>query len=175
MSKPLVQYTWSDVSYGLGRNDFPVALANAILEHQISGTELAKGIVATWVTAEWPAQQIEIESWSIIFGMVIEHDEFLTDDGKVLKYDELPESITLYRGAIPEFAFGMSWTTDRTQADWFAHRLEPNRSGLVGKVYTITIPREFVIGRFSERREQEYVVDVTRLNGEDEMTEVKRR
>jgi hypothetical protein len=161
MTPPIIQKTWAELSARLGRNDMPGVLGRAIINHTISGRELIKGIAASWISAEWPARQIEPDAWSIIFRMAVKDGHFITDDGEILPHDGLDEELTLYRGAWSDFAEGMSWTDNPQTASWFAHRFD--MAGTVGQVYTVTIPRDMVLGRFDGRGEHEYVIDASDL------------
>jgi hypothetical protein len=63
----------------------------------------------------------------------------------------------------------MSWTSDKEEAIWFAHRLDHDE--FVGHVYEITVGREVVLAKFDDRGESEYVIDLDLLF-EDDVQEV---
>ena len=66
----------------------------------------------------------------------------------------MPDVLTIYRGARPLLRYGLSWTTDKARAEWFA-----NRCG--GRVYTATIRKSSVFAYLNDdRSENEIVADV---------------
>jgi len=161
--------TWDELSARAGRNDMPGILAEAILSESLSHVELAKGIASTWVLCEWPARAIEIHVWEYIFTMVCDGGYYLNDDGDVKSHEDLPEELILYRGCLPEFKEGMSWTTDKERAVWFAHRLDHGNN--IGHLYTCTIPPHIVLAKFDGRGENEIVIEVSQLF-EDDIEEI---
>src|ERR1039457_3458669 len=156
MTSPMIQKTWNELSARQGRNDLPGILAEAIVNHTISGRELAKGIAASWTHSEWPARRMDHEVWAMIFRMALKAGHFITDEGKILSHEKLAEELTLYRGAWEEFSEGMSWTDNLKTASWFAHRFDMTET--IGQVYTVTVPRDRVLARFDGRGEHEYVI-----------------
>jgi len=65
----------------------------------------------------------------------------------------LPDPVQVYRGALPKFARGLSWTTNLDVAVWFAERY-----GL-GKVFTTALPRAKVIAYLDHRSEYEIILN----------------
>jgi hypothetical protein len=67
------------------------------------------------------------------------------------------EPVTLYRGATPARARGMSWTDDRDRAEWFARRFDDS-----ARVWTATLKPHDLLARIHApdggRGEHEYVV-----------------
>jgi hypothetical protein len=145
----------------------PGILSDAVVNELLSPEELAKGIADTWTLAEWPARLIEPWYWTSIFALAIDENEFITDDGVIVPSHSLPERLVLYRGAWDEYSFGMSWTSDISIGRWFAHRFDGTRDNPDGHLYTITVDRSVVIGRFDARRESEFVLDITLISDED--------
>jgi hypothetical protein len=154
---PLVQKTWAEVSARLGRNDLPRALVSALISHSISGTELAMGVADSWISPEWPGQQMDLATWILIFRRSTPEGRYLLDEGETRLLADLDEQLTLYRGCWEEYKLGMSWTTDRDMANWFAHRFDIRDN--VGVLYTVTVPRELVLATFDRRGELEVVLD----------------
>ena len=165
--------TWSDVSARLGRNDMPYALAMAAF---VDGTltdpaEVAQGVTDAWTMAEWPAQSLDFDIWWNLFDLATEDPGTYLHDDAVRDKSELPDQVTLYRGAIADHKYGMSWTDDLARASWFAHRFD-GVGGNVGTVYQVTVDAEVVLARFEERRgEAEWVLDPHLLEDYD-VTEV---
>jgi hypothetical protein len=158
--------TWAEVSARLGRNDYPAALANAVGSLRLTDTaEVAEGLEAAWTMAEWPAQILSQDLWLSLFGVVLDVGEYLHGD-TVARTSDLPELLTLYRGATDVTARGMSWTDDIDQARWFANRLihtgYPDAT-----VYVIGALNTMVLARFHGRGENEYVLDPTMFEDDD--------
>ena len=149
--------TWAAVSARAGRNDLPRLLADAVFEDvtMTDPAQIAEGIAAAWVMCEWPAAQLDAETWAWLFDHVLETNEFLTDGGAINTKPDMPATITLYRGAAPSRAVGMSWTDDPAQALWFVHRFQ---RAYGETLYRAEVDPYYLIGRFHARDEHEWVV-----------------
>ena len=101
--------------------------------------------------AEWPANNLPAGQWVDLF-----EEAGFTRDGKPVPRPQRP--VTLYRGCHHERRFGMSWTTDRAQAEWFVGR---NLGRGVGRIYTHRAGAVELLAYIHEsgRRENEYVLD----------------
>lgn len=157
--------TWSQVSERLGRNDLPGTLAYAVLVHHTidDPDEIVKGLASAWPAAEWPAQYVDPTIWSMLFNQALDSLTYLHDE-EVRDRADLPDQVTLYRGATEEHAVGMSWTDDLDRARWFAGRFNGLRGTEPGKVWTVTVDSDVVLARFESRRgEAEWVLDVGML------------
>ena len=165
--------TWTDVSAGLGRNDMPYALAMAVFVEQTltDPADIADGVVNAWCSAEWPAQCLDESIWWNLFDLATEDPLTYLHDHEVRDRADLPATVTLYRGAVEEHKYGMSWTDDLARATWFAHRFD-TVGGEVGKVWQVTVDSDMVLARFESRRgEAEWVLDPHLLE-EHEVVEV---
>lgn len=161
---------WSTVSARLGRNDLPAALVHAVfINNTLTEPEdIAAGVASAWTMCEWPEQAVDQDLWSMLYAYAVEDlvDSYLHDDD-IRGRDDLPEQVTLWRGAIEDRRLGMSWTGDRKRAEWFAHRFD-GMTDKVGKVYQVTVDRELILARFEEGRgEDEYVLDPVYLDDLD--------
>ncbi|MGD9890694.1 MAG: hypothetical protein AB7R89_29630 [Dehalococcoidia bacterium] len=74
------------------------------------------------------------------------------------------EPITIYRGAGLRSKRGLSWTTDRDTAVWFATRWDAADR----YVFTTTIAPRHVLGIFHDRQEREVVISPFGLRAIDE-------
>ena len=80
-------------------------------------------------------------------------------------YNNLPETLTIYRGVKPKNKIkAMSWTDDLTTAQWFADRFEKN-----GKVYQAQINKADILCYTNQRNEHECIIDFTKLENLREM------
>lgn len=166
--------TWSEVSARAGRNDMPTILFYSIMDGRLTDkAQIALGIERAWTGCEWPgitfdsnaSGEVSRQAWHSIFMHALETGEFL-DETTPRDLTALPEELTLYRGAPESHKIGMSWTTDFERAHWFATRMNVLFGG--GKVYRITIPRDWVLAKFHEARsESEYVLDVLDIEDEE--------
>jgi hypothetical protein len=80
--------------------------------------------------------------------------EFMSGSNRAF-FDNLPNNIPIYRGASRKFALGISWTTDRSTAQWFARRYEKNNS----TVFSGTVFKGHVWTVFTDRGESEILCD----------------
>lgn len=162
---------WRTLSARLGRNELPVTLAMAVfVENTLTDkSEIAEAISESWTAAEWPAKALTTTIWSMLYGKVLGEDEYL-HDGIVKSREELPESITLYRGCADVAKVGMSWTSERKTAEWFMKRFQTR---FPASIYTITVSRDLVLAIENGRNEHEYVLDPELLGDEDVILETK--
>lgn len=143
----------------LGRNYYPALVCTLYHEGMLwgaCGADVARTVVpAAWSAAEFPMIQLDAEEWRDLFDLA-----GYTMDGRPA---ERPgESLTLWRGALPEYRDGWSWTEDRDLAQWFAERPH-NRAD--GRVYAAIVEPSRLLARISQERagENEYVVDARGL------------
>lgn len=183
-----MRLTWEQVHERAGRNDMPALLFNH--QNDMDDDELAKGIHAAWVLAEWPVEALDVrENWGPGQEHVLLHSgmdlwtEYLFErvgplhnDQRVSEDELLPkdgEPLVVYRGAIPDLAVGMSWTKDRARAEWFARRFNGIRHPIwgtaAGHVYRMEVdpavtPILAVFDGESGRQEDEVVLDVRSID-----------
>ena len=70
-------------------------------------------------------------------------------------FKELPEMITVYRGCVEGLnENGYSYTTERTQAEWFANRFSNGEP----KVIELTINKSDVFAYTNSRSENEVII-----------------
>lgn len=95
----------------------------------------------------------------------ISDKNLMMDKAEIKYYNHLPEVVTLYRGASyrefdeewRESNFGLSWTTERKVAEFFAFRGK-GCSIKDGRVYKIEIKKEAISAVFLERGEYECIL-----------------
>ena len=95
---------------------------------------------------------------------------------RLAAYPKPSAPLTLYRGATPAHARGMSWTLDREHAGWFAQRFE-NAIGVPlargarfcpGHVYCATVEPAGILAVVDDlepngRKEHEIIIDPAHL------------
>lgn len=85
------------------------------------------------------------------------------DEQEYKVYKDFPECLTVYRGvAINRNPHGLSWTTDYSKAEWFAHRYDTGSEE--GYLLKADISRSNILAYFDSRGESEVVVNVFELN-----------
>lgn len=71
------------------------------------------------------------------------------------------DMVTIYRGVRVNNCKGLSWTTDKQRAEWFAKRF--GISGEKGYVFTGQIKKKDIIAFFDSRNEEEIVCDYRKV------------
>lgn len=82
----------------------------------------------------------------------------LPDSIEKLSDDDM---VTIYRGVGVNSYKGLSWTTDKNVAEWFAKRFKTD--GDKGYVFTGRVHKKDIIGLFNSRNEQEVVCDYRKV------------
>lgn len=126
------------------------------------GWKLNELLADTWTDDDLPSAALSKRQWARMFRA----SGFLSDgppkpDGPV----------RLFRAARPEGAAGLSWTASLDVAKWYQETPNGSRMGtLYGipsdflhgrEIYTCVASPRQVLARFSERAEDEYVIDVS--------------
>jgi hypothetical protein len=130
----------------IGRNAGPSMLLDGFTTGQISTDSLRAVLIEIWVLAEYPQYLVPAPVWCNWF--------------RLAAYPRPQASLTLYRGAVPRHARGMSWTTDLVRAQWFAERPTHAR----GHVYRATVEPAGILASVDllqpgGREEGEVIVD----------------
>lgn len=118
--------------------------------------DLGKYLKEVWISCDYVNidKNISRLKYSSLFKKADKHT--LMDDEEYEIFTNMPDTITLYRGINKTSKHpmdGMSWTSDFETAFWFANRFS-NQDWIV---YTLNVPKEYVLAYFSH--EEEYVVD----------------
>lgn len=81
------------------------------------------------------------------------------DEDDRAMYDALPDTFTVFRGAQSGVnELGLSWTTDRDKAEWFARRFASIKEDTVPVVLVGEVNKSDVVACFVSRNESEVVV-----------------
>jgi hypothetical protein len=124
--------------------------------------ETRRLVANAWTEPEWPGQ-LGLAPWRQMFAAA----GFLCDDEECdLHPGGRPHDgpITAYRGAFRAYNRGLSWTTDRGRAEWFAGRgdMAGGRKRTM-RLWTVDVPAGRVLAHFGCRGESEIVADVRGL------------
>jgi hypothetical protein len=114
----------------------------------------ALGEVWTDIEAPWPNRDIFLD----LFRNDRPKRERMMKKGEHKAFAKLPKTITVYRGFIGRRGRGLSWTTSREKAIWFAKRFAEVNEG-TSQVMTGVVNKSDVLAFFTRRKESEIVVD----------------
>lgn len=152
------------VCFRIGREYGPAALFDLYGQSLITDETLGAVIGGVWAAAEHPADSIAPEDWAEWFRTV----GVRNSAGQRVN---APAGLQVFRGADAAEKetgdFGMSWTTDRNLAIWFATEYA-HRSIAQPVVYSTIAPESAVLAdlRDDEREENEIVLDRWALDPE---------
>ena len=118
----------------------------------ISDTQYWKIVGEIWTDTENAHQNIN--EWAELFGSDRAERNSLMSEEELAELNALPDTLTVYRGCIHGLnEDGISWTTNRERADWFANRFQ-NPDG-EPCVIQQQIAKSEVIAYFTRRGENE--------------------
>jgi hypothetical protein len=125
-------------------------------EPYLSSKDLAELFADAWVSSENPNQDINcsIPYLTKMFKKCDKKHLMTEEDYQI--YEQLPETLTLYRGvAVGRNPKGLSWTQNLKTAKWFAHRFDNDNEK--GYIQMTTAKKEDVLAYFNTRNEDEIV------------------
>lgn len=166
LAEALAEEAWEDA---VNLHERPNRL-EAFLEHVIGKSgrlvdaDVEKRDLATsiWVDSESTADQRA--EWSELFaGWAPGGDLLLAREEDRAGFADLPETLTIYRGANRRDSGGWSWTLSEETARWFAQRFFSKNSVLRG-----VVNKQDVFGYMTDRNEDEILVhfkDVREVEG----------
>ena len=106
-----------------------------------------------WIDTENAWQNIG--SWTELFGSDRASQHSLMNEEELQLFTSLPDTLTIYRGCRKDVnEEGLSWTLDRSRAQWFADRHGHDDRTLL----TREINKSEVIAVFTRRGEEEVIV-----------------
>lgn len=112
---------------------------------------------SAWTLSEAPNGDANMTRRELISAFRSVAPEYLMDEEELRQYQELEDTVTVYRGVTPHNAKNikaLSWTLDRDVAEWFAHRFGEN-----GTVYEAQIDKNHIFALFTGRNESEVIVN----------------
>lgn len=143
------------------RRDFALKQSRAMArDPNADHLSIWRGLAFDWSSWDF----INQDAWKPIFRRIRGSwsADIFGDEGQREMYDELPESLTVYRGCNTKMRHGhrrLSWTLDEGKAYWFARRAaiwEKYDDGM-GLVYRGTLAKKDVALVFPGRDESEVV------------------
>jgi hypothetical protein len=95
-----------------------------------------------------------LNEWEELFGSNRSERNNMMNKEEIAELNSMPETLTIYRGCLHGLnEDGVSWTTDRDRAEWFANRF--GSKGLEPCVLQQEIRKDEVIAYFTRRGESE--------------------
>lgn len=127
----------------------------------MSREDFAYYLKHSWLDEEDPNQDPTVSREEVIRYFRQADKQYLMKPDDLAHYQNLPDTLTIYRGVSPHRAkFGLSWTADQNIAMWFKKRYE---GGSQGQLLTAVISKKHVLAYIDERNEQELIVDVFKI------------
>lgn len=178
LSDPVRALYDTETGLALHKRDYPWVCFQLVTHGCLTREGTHALIRWAWTSAEFPEDALGAQAWALIFGMA---DGTVTDAGSRMADSDAasgrgaaaadepgprwPPGHKLWRGAIRERATGMAWTGDRDRAEWFARRFESlgASAAQVWELSTTELPTSRLLGRFTQRDEDEYVLDTSGL------------
>jgi hypothetical protein len=112
-----------------------------------------------WITTEFPNR--DRARWLNFFTSERAQRDRLMTPADHAGLATLPDPFQIFRGAGQRYARGMSWTTDREKAAWFARRFPRS-----GALFSTVVRKGRVLAYFTERGEAEALIDPRRIRYE---------
>jgi len=127
----------------------------------LSAAEFSEILADAWIKAEAPNMDVNVSKTELV-GLFSQADkQSLMTESEQKRFADLTETVTVYRGVTSYNAKNvraLSWTLDRSKAEWFAHRFSED-----GKVYQAQINKADILAIFTSRNESEVVLNPRKL------------
>ncbi|MCG3884133.1 hypothetical protein I3271_05485 [Photobacterium leiognathi] len=118
--------------------------------HLVSDFEYWDIVDYVWTDSENPS--VNLDLWERIFS----NRKYSNPSLKSKTVNTLPKEVTIYRGGNHK---GLSWTLDKSQAEWFAKRFDSNQTVMIA-----TVNKADILHYTDSRGEQEIVASPSRVN-----------
>ncbi len=115
-----------------------------------------------WIDSEFP--YVNDRMWRTLWNSPRpeKHWSMKANDHRMFDYLSRQPELTVWRGAGHSLARrGLSWTTDKDKAQWFADRFGDR--GKDSYLWQLTIPGSKIIAYLSDRGESEVILDSSRI------------
>lgn len=128
-------------------------------KEQMSLVDFSKILGEAWVIQENPNGDVNVPIRTSVSWFKQTDKSSLMTENDYLKWKSFDAGLVVYRGvAVGRKAKGLSWTTSKEKAEWFAHRFDnETETGYVEKL-TIADKRS-ILAYFSTRKEEEVVIN----------------
>lgn len=134
-----------------------------IIKCYLSKEDFAQLLGELWVSQENPNSDVNVSIEEAISWFKEADKKNLMSEEDYLIFQSLPKEIEVYRGvSLGRNKMGLSYTKNKTKAEWFKKRFETeNEKGIL--LHSI-IKKENVLAYFNTRDEDELVVDSLSIN-----------
>ena len=138
INKPYLPAFFKQINSFLSKKDYSIFLAEM------------------WMQVEFPNSDINVSQREFVRFFKKAKKQELMDENEYNIFQNLPDQIPVYRGLQPNAKeLSLSWTLDRSVAEWFAKRFH-NKDP---KIVEATIQKKDVLAYFDGRNEKEIVLD----------------
>ena len=140
-----------------------MAVLEAILDEAEGGSFWAI-FIAWWPDFEFPHEWETLVDRLRDVNAIIPAYSYLSSADQAF-FDSLPKGITVYRGASGDFPPGVSWTTDKAKALWFAQRFRKHSASVLNGI----VCKGNIWAVFTGRGESEILCDplAVRIRGRE--------
>lgn len=121
----------------------------------LSKKDFSKALADNWINSENPNKDVNVNRKKFISWFKKADKNCLMSEKEFKIYENIPDTITLYRGiGSKSEKLGLSWTDSYDNALWFANRFGE------GYIVSVQAKKEDIFCYFDSRGEDEYVLDV---------------
>lgn len=133
------------------------------IEDRLSNKDLSALLRSSWMRIEFVSDNPVFSKAQFVRLFRKCDPASLMEPDEYAFYQNLPDTLEIYRGVRKDSkkVEGMSWSTNKETAEWFADRFSMKRAG--GDVYRAIIDKRDILAYFSGRNEDEIVVDTKGL------------
>lgn len=128
----------------------------------MSSEDFAYYLKYSWLDEEDPNQDPTVSREEVLRYFRQADKHYLMKPNDLAHYQNLPNTLTIYRGVSPHRAkLGLSWTADQDMAMWYKKRYERDSQG---QLLTAVISKKHVLAYIDDRNEHELIVDVFKID-----------
>lgn len=129
------------------------------IQEYLSDEDYASMLYEVWISVEYPNFDVNVSKSEFLKMFKRANKSFLMNQEEQSVLEDLPETITVYRGLQRNASTeALSWTLDKNVAEWFANRFDNN-----GEVIKATINKKYIFAYINGRGEKEVVLDYKKL------------
>lgn len=146
----------------LVRKSYRLTFLKYLLEHGIvTMRECGNLLAEQWTRIENINHDVNVSKKQVLKWIKNADKTCIMDEQDMETYRSLDSEVTIYRGCQKGGKEGISWTLDKTKADWFARRWL--REDEHGYVYTAKINKKDIIAYVDARHEKEVIIDFRKI------------
>lgn len=147
--------------YTLIRDSYKLTFFKFISQY-LSPKDYAEYLADAWTVSENPNQDVNVSLSQAERLFKKANKKYLMTSKEYRVYNELPDEFTVYRGvAVGRNPKGMSWTRNKSTAEWFSSRFDLDEEH--GYVQAATAYKKDVLAYFNSRNEDEIVISTNSL------------